>query len=192
MKTILQICFVFLLATASLRAAFTLYVDTATEEYYFSGSGVVNMPAGKGTIGAVEWKSGTPSGPSDRMYTVNPASYSFSPTTTVLDEPRFIDVGLTDDVTPLPYIFFVLVVDPGGTFTVTFNPSAKSSYAGLSQPYKDIFFEAALTGVVLTETFVGGNPTITMALASVPEPSTYAALAGLSILGLAVLRRRRA
>ena len=57
---------------------------------------------------------------------------------------------------------------------------------------KELFFSADTTAVKGSFTFNGGNEVINLSSSVIPEPSTYAALAGVAVLGLAALRRRRA
>jgi hypothetical protein len=53
-------------------------------------------------------------------------------------------------------------------------------------------FTTNTTALKGTFAFNGGNETINLTSTVIPEPSTYAALAGVAVLGLAALRRRRA
>ena len=58
----------------------------------------------------------------------------------------------------------------------------------LSGPRTDVVFTANTTALKGNYSYNGGNEIFS----TVPEPSTFAALAGVSVLGLAALRRRRA
>jgi hypothetical protein len=58
-------------------------------------------------------------------------------------------------------------------------------------PEVAVAFTSSTTALKGSYSFNGGNEVFTIAPA-IPEPSTYAALAGVAVLGLAALRRRRA
>lgn len=73
----------------------------------------------------------------------------------------------------------------GNTYTlVTFGSNNTTFASG-----NDFTFANLASG--LTGTFVLSNTDLTFTTSAIPEPSTYAALAGLGVLGLAVYRRRQ-
>lgn len=73
----------------------------------------------------------------------------------------------------------------GGTSTNTVN--GVSIHAGL-----DNFIGTTLgDGNVLGQAFSGMTPIATITVSAIPEPSTFAAIAGFMVLGITVLRRRQ-
>ena len=51
---------------------------------------------------------------------------------------------------------------------------------------------ATMIGATFAGTNIAGVPSFQLTATAVPEPSTYAMLSGLCVLGFAALRRRRA
>jgi hypothetical protein len=97
------------------------------------------------------------------------ASFSFS---RPVDETHTFLVSEADTGDELAYLSAVTGND---TFTLAYTAPINFTPGGSST------FDAATSGSV----------TLTYNYTAVPEPSTYAALAGLAVLGLAGLRRRR-
>ncbi len=64
-----------------------------------------------------------------------------------------------------------------------------ASYQGTYALTEDSFFELISTNGETMASFTGTS--VTISVAAIPEPSSYAALAGVAALGLVIVRRRR-
>ncbi|OYU99485.1 MAG: autotransporter, partial [Verrucomicrobiales bacterium VVV1] len=74
-----------------------------------------------------------------------------------------------------------------GTYTLfDFTSAATSSF-----DIGDFTFGTTLPGYTYALAFAGSTLALTATASAIPEPSTYAALAGALVLGLALYRRRR-
>jgi hypothetical protein len=80
----------------------------------------------------------------------------------------------------------------GGTFDATDVTAAELAAGGLTALTKDNFGSWSLTIVSLTNQTMAGMDDITFSYTTVvPEPGTYALLAGCAALGFVMLRRRK-
>lgn len=176
-------------ATASrAHAQLTLFIDSATEQYWFSGtaSGTPMDDMGEGMIA---WESNGP-GSGSFSYSGRNVKTSFSGTALTggsqvyLWEPKSGNGRIGIAIYSSAY---------APSVTLTANPAIKYSYAGYSADFKSIYGAGNFT---ITQNYGTGFGALSVqqyvAPSAVPEPSTYAAiLGGAALVGTWVMRRRR-
>ena len=92
----------------------------------------------------------------------------------------------TIDVNPLNGTYGATIDDGTNSVTATALGFRSGTFTGRNY----LNFNSAKSA--LTDTFGYSLDTVAISVSPIPEPSTYAALAGLGVLGLAAMRRRRA
>lgn len=79
----------------------------------------------------------------------------------------------------------------GSLEVILTDPSWKAPTFVLAGDPLDVSFTASTTAVKGNFSFNAGNEIITIATAAIPEPSSFAALTGIGIMGFIATRRRR-
>ncbi|MBC8041800.1 MAG: PEP-CTERM sorting domain-containing protein [Opitutaceae bacterium] len=114
--------------------------------------------------------------------TVSGLTLTAATTYTISLGSTYIDTNsdLVDDSLSISASFF-----QGSTLLSSVNTTDNTSQSGTNFGYR---LRTASSGAGIDTSF----DNFTLSTGAIPEPSTYAALAGLSMLGLAIVRRRRA
>jgi len=185
-----------LFAVSSANAAISLVIDADANQFWFNGSatGTLGTDEMNGdTFSELYWKDveGTTSG--YEVYAPGLSS-AFTLTSSANPQDSYIYVykessyGLT----------FSMMWDSelsDGSVTITADNTVKFDYSTTFESWWDSTYESIFEGYVgSTLTLSNGNDFGNIAVVSssaVPEPATYAGLAGLGALGLVLLRRRR-
>lgn len=174
----LSFAFVFLALlapVASLRAEITMHIDTTGDTLWFSGSDTGTLQPF--IIGQyTSWTIGANGYPDDQLN----LSSAFTASTTAGEIGQFhaFPAGLEIDL---------ITLAGASNCTFTANPAQIFSYSTLVQPQKN--YLESLVGQSLANAYPGSG--FGSMQVAIPEPSTYALIAGVGVFGVAAFRRWR-
>jgi len=178
-----------LFAVSSANAAISLVIDADTNQFWFTGSDTGTMIGGGmppsygvGWVddGGQHSGSTAPAGGLKTAFTIGASSADYVSLGLYSDGATGISFGLSS------------YSNPGFPVTIMADESVvfdmETVFSGWNATYETIF--ESFIGSSLTMNEGSGFSSVSV-MAPVPEPSSYAALAGLGALGLIALRRRR-
>ncbi len=174
-----------LLVSQSSQAAITLYIDDANERFWFDGSDTGSpFFLTKG----LTWNEQTPTGDWEEGVGLG-ISGAFD---VVGNTPSSFEINLERYSVTGNVLNIIVWFEDIGACTITADSSFIFNYsdfgADWSQDLRSGF--VGYIGSSLPLVTGSGFHNISVANGAVPEPSTYASIAGLGALGLALLRRR--
>ncbi len=158
-----------------LRAEITMHIDAAGDRLWFSGSDAGTLQPF--IIGQYTgWTIGANGYPAEQL-DLSPA---FTASTTTGDIGQFFSYSGGLEIS-------LIALAGASNCTFTANPAQVFSYSGFAQPQKD--YLESLSGQSLANAYPGSG--FGSMQVAIPEPSTYAVIVGVGVLGFAAFRRGR-